>query len=61
MFTYVKMLFFMDMFSRMIVQRRCKYTYGYVGNLLTKKTARAAQLSLAFSSKYEYDYAGRIL
>ena len=37
------------------------YTYDYIGNVLTEKLAYAAALSLAFSSKYEYDYAGRVI
>jgi RHS repeat-associated protein len=36
------------------------YTYDYVGNLLTEKTAFAADRGLAYSGKWEYDYAGRV-
>ncbi|MCL2281580.1 MAG: hypothetical protein FWC25_02845 [Dehalococcoidia bacterium] len=37
------------------------FTYDYLGNLLTERTAIAAANGLACSAEYEYDYAGRVV
>ena len=37
------------------------YTYDYLGNVLTEKTAYAAAKGESFSSRYTYDHAGRVL
>ena len=36
------------------------YTYDYIGNLLTERTAYTANLGDAYTNKYEYDFAGRV-
>ena len=36
------------------------FGYDYVGNLLTEKSAFAKDRSLAYSGRWEYDYAGRV-
>lgn len=37
------------------------YTYDYVGNRLTEKTAYTASLGGSYTNSYTYDYAGRVL
>jgi YD repeat-containing protein len=37
------------------------YTYDYVGNLLTGRTAYTASLGGTFTNKFEYDHAGRVV
>ena len=36
------------------------FTYDYIGNLLTERTAYTASLGGAFTGKYEYDHAWRV-
>jgi len=36
------------------------YTYDYVGNMLTERTARTASLGGIHTNRYEYDHAGRV-